>query len=324
MKIGIVSTSFIVEHVINEIKSLKDIFFVALYSRRYEKGLIFKEKYNIKKLYLDYEEMLEDEEIDTIYIASPNSLHFIQAKKALEHHKNVIIEKPFATNLKQTEELISLAIKNKLYLFEAITLIHSKNYQLLKEKIKEIGRIKEINSIYCQRSSRLDLLLSGKEPNIFSLKYSGGALMDLNVYNLHFINGLLKNYLDIKYDAYKYTNGIDLGGTINIEYKDAHVKLIAYKDRNDGNKVQIIGEDGYILMDDNINNKKAFDLYKNNQKHHYDIENNYRFINEFECFKEIIQNNDYSKMLELLNNTKEVMELLDKARKSANIIFEDD
>ena len=95
----------------------------------------------VAKLFYDYEELLKSD-VDTVYIALPNNLHFEFSKKALEYNKNVIVEKPITSNYKEAKILNDLAREKKLFLFEAITTIHLPNYIKVKESLSKIGKIK--------------------------------------------------------------------------------------------------------------------------------------------------------------------------------------
>jgi len=71
---------------------------------------------------------VKDENIDTVYLGIINSMHYEYCKKALESGKNVICEKPFTSNIRELKELIDLAKSKNLFLFEAITMIYSPNF----------------------------------------------------------------------------------------------------------------------------------------------------------------------------------------------------
>ncbi|MDQ0971335.1 putative dehydrogenase [Neobacillus niacini] len=131
--------------------------------------------------------MYSDPAVNFVYVASPNSLHFEQAYRALEFGKHVIIEKPITSTIAEIESLINLAEQKNLMLFEAITTIHLPNFHLIKQNIGKLGPLKFIQCNYSQFSSRYNSLLSGQTPNVFNPKFSGGALVDINIYNLHFV-----------------------------------------------------------------------------------------------------------------------------------------
>lgn len=297
----------------------------ALYSRTYEKGRDFCNQMGIDFIYTDLEEMLNDENIDFIYLASPNSLHYHQAKEALLHGKNVIVEKPFSSNLKQAKELIDLAKKNDLWLFEAITIPHKKNYILLKEKIKELGKIKEVQCTYLQYSRKYEQLLEGQIPNTFNPKFSGGALMDLNIYNIHFLCGLFGKPEKTTYYCRKYDNGIDLGGTLAMEYEDFNAFALAAKDLNGDNRNLIAGENGYIIVHGGSNGPKPFTVCINGTEELFDVDDKSSWLfDELNDFYTVYDEDDRDKMDELLKQSEIAMSVIEEAKTSAAIVFDDD
>ena len=135
MKLASIGSGAIVDAAYDSIQDLEGIEKVAAYSRSMEKAEAFAKKHGIQKAYDDIDKMLADPDIDTIYIASPNSLHYPQAKKALQAKKNVILEKPFTPTMAQTQELFDLAEANGVMIFEAITNIHTANLGLLRDRL---------------------------------------------------------------------------------------------------------------------------------------------------------------------------------------------
>lgn len=193
MRIGTVGTGFITNYILDNIEKTDGISCHAVYSRNEDSARRLAEKYHIEKTYTDYERMLSDDSLDFIYIASPNSLHYSQTKSALEHGKNVICEKPFTVTAAEAVELIRLAKENHLFLFEAITTLHQPGFHWVRKNISLLGSIKMISLTFCQYSSRYDSLISGKLPNVFNPEFAGGALMDINLYNIHFWLVCLEN-----------------------------------------------------------------------------------------------------------------------------------
>ena len=108
MKIGTIGTGSITDWVMGQLLEYEENEYVAIYSRKQETAQTLAEKYHVEKIYTDLDEMLKDDEIDCIYVASPNSLHYEHAKKAMLANKNVIVEKPFCSNVQECEELIEL------------------------------------------------------------------------------------------------------------------------------------------------------------------------------------------------------------------------
>ena len=199
MKIGTVGTGFITNYILDNIEKTDGISCHAVYSRNEDSARRLAEKYHIEKTYTDYERMLSDDSLNFIYIASPNSLHYSQTKSALEHGKNVICEKPFTATTTEAVELIRLAKENHLFLFEAITTLHQPGFHWVRKNINLLGSIKMVSLTFCQYSSRYDALLSGQVPPVFDPACCGGALMDLNLYNVHFVVGLFGEPMSVSY-----------------------------------------------------------------------------------------------------------------------------
>jgi len=209
MKIGTIGTGVIVEGFLNAVMEVEDVECTAVYSRKEETARVLADKYSVKQVYTDYNALLKDENINYIYIASPNSMHYEYALKALQNGKNVICEKPFTSTVKEAEALVALAKEKNLFLFEAITTVHLPNYNKIKEKIQLLGELKLVQCNFSQYSSRYDKLLAGEVINVFNPAFSGGALQDINIYNLHFVTGLFGKSKLVKYAANIAENGID-------------------------------------------------------------------------------------------------------------------
>ena len=120
IRLGTIGTSGICEHFLNGVALTNKYILSAVYSRRYETGIAFGEKFGCKTVFTDLELMAKSDLIDAVYIASPNSFHYSQSKIFLENKKHVICEKPIATNAEEYIELKQLADKNGLIYMEAI------------------------------------------------------------------------------------------------------------------------------------------------------------------------------------------------------------
>ena len=100
MNIGAIGTSFIMDTILENMAATEGIDCEAIFSRTYEKGKAMADKFNIGKIYTSLDDMLADDDLDWIYVCSPNSVHYEQSKKALLAGKHVLCEKPFTTTVK--------------------------------------------------------------------------------------------------------------------------------------------------------------------------------------------------------------------------------
>ncbi|MDF2942565.1 MAG: oxidoreductase [Herbinix sp.] len=321
MKVGTIGTGNILQMILGSIAETEGITCEAVYSRKMETGKRLAEKFDVAKVYSVYEEMLKDEVIDFIYIASPNSLHYEHAKKALEAGKNVICEKPFTTTLKETRELIALAKEKKLYLFEAVTLMYTPNYQLIREHLGEIGKIKLVQCSYCQYSSRYDALLNGEVTNVFNPAFSGGSLMDINFYNVYFIMGLFGKPSEARYYPNCIENGIDTSGIVMMSYPDFQCSCTGAKDTWGVNCAQIHGEKGYIYVTEGSNGCKEIKVVTKENETIYNEQTTHQWYYEIQGITKIVNKGAYEECYKRLDRTAEVVGFLEEIRKDAGIIF---
>lgn len=323
MKLGIVGAGKIVSEFLSIAHYVKDLNLTAIYGRKNSeeklKGL--KDEYNIGNIFYDYDEFLSSD-VDTVYVALPNNLHFEFTKKALEANKNVIVEKPITSNYKEALILSELAKEKGLFMLEAISNQYLPNYKKVKELIPELGNIKIVQCNYSQYSSRYDSFKEGKILPAFDANFSGGALMDLNVYNIHYVVGLFGKPKNVEY----YPNiekNIDTSGILILEYDTFKCVCVGAKDCKAPIANNIQGDMACIYQDTPANTCERFELIINDGITTSFNENNYehRMVNEFIEFARIINNNDVEKHNEMLEHSLIVSEVLTIARNKGGIVF---
>lgn len=323
MKLGIIGAGMIVNDFLTITSHLKDLELEAIFGRKNNEKIMkeLKNKYKIKNIFFDYNELLNSD-VDTVYIALPNNLHFEFSKIALEANKNVIVEKPMTSNYREALSLSNLAREKNLFIFEAITNQYLPNYKKIKELLPSLGEIKIVQCNYSQYSTRYDSFKAGSVLPSFDPNFSGGALMDLNIYNIHYIVGLFGKPKNVEY----YPNiekGIDTSGILMLDYEKFKCVCIGAKDCKAPIANNIQGDKGCIYQDTPANICKKFELLMNDGTSKLINENNYehRMVNEFIEFIDIIKNNNLDKCYKLLNHSLIVSDVLTIARKKGGIIF---
>ncbi|WP_459476265.1 Gfo/Idh/MocA family protein [Clostridium saccharoperbutylacetonicum] len=326
MKLGIIGAGMIVRDFLTITPNLKNFELTAILGRKNNETAIneLKNEYGIKKIFYDYDELLNSE-VDTIYVALPNNLHFEFAKRALEANKNVIIEKPMTSTYKQAVVLSELARERNLFIFEAITNQYFPNYKKIKELIPILGNIKIVQMNYSQYSSRYDKFVNGEILPAFNPEFSGGALMDLNIYNIHYVVGLFGKPENIEY----YPNiekGIDTSGILILDYVKFKCVCIGAKDCKAPIANNIQGDKGCIYQDTPANVCEKFELLMNDGSTSEINENNYehRMVNEFIEFINIISNDNLDSCYRMLEHSLIVSEVQTIARNKSGIIFPED
>lgn len=336
MKIATIGSGVIVDRFIEAMHMVDGVELVAVYSRDEARAKEFAHKHNIDLFYTDLADMLCDETVDTIYIASPNSLHYEQCLQALQAKKHVICEKPFTSTLNELDHLFAVSRQNNCYLFEAITTIHLPNYKIIKESLNKIGDVRIIQANFSQYSSKYQAYKEGKHVNVFDPSFSGGALMDINIYNIHFVVGLFGK--PNKYTYYPnigYTK-IDTSGVIVMEYDTFIASLTGAKDSSSDFIASIQGDQGSIRvsgLSSGVCNHVTFAPLRGDRigakvtdtsDINLGIEQVMHMSYEVQAFQDIIDNKDTQSYEKLLQHSHDVMEVLYNARIQANIVFDAD
>ena len=315
MKLGIIGSGMIVKDFLSFAHEIPEIKLEAIAARNIENLKELQFKYNINNIYTDIDICLENKEIDTIYIAVPNNLHYTVAKKALEAGKNVICEKPFTLKYDEAVELFEIAEARGLILIEAITNQYQKNYLDIKENIDNIGEIRLVECNFSQLSSRYEAFKNGILAPVFDKSKGGGVLGDLNIYNIHFVVGLFGKPNKIYYSP-NIVNDVDTSGILLLEYANFKVVCIAAKDTFNNSYVNIQGDQGIIKV---IGPTNEVPNYSIQTKDNFINENknihSHRMFAEFRKFVEVINNKDFDFMNDQKEHTLNVMYIYEEAKK---------
>ena len=164
----------------------------AVGNRTYEKAVKFGEKYGIKKVYTDFNEMFTDPEVDVIYITTPHNTHIQFMKKAIENGKHILVEKSITLNSKELDEALELAKEKGVIVAEAMTIFHMPVYKELK-KILESGKLGKVNLITMNFGSFKEYNM---ENRFFNRNLAGGTMLDIGVYALSFIRWFMDSKPD--------------------------------------------------------------------------------------------------------------------------------
>lgn len=324
MKLAVLGSGFIVKEALPALKTIPEIKIEAIFARKEEVAKDFAKKYQVPKVYTDYETLLNDPEIDFVYVGLTNSVHYEYGMKALKAGKNVIMEKPFASTVKEVKAMAELALSKNLYIFEAVTLLYMPNFYAIKEQIKKIGNIKMVVANYSQYSSRYDKYKQGEVLPAFDPKLSGGALYDINIYNLNFIIALFGRPLRASYKANIGFNGIDTSGMLAMDYGDFSAFALGAKDSDSPCFITIQGDKGYVRLNGKPNELQGFEVFLQADKkvQFYDYNGKvHRMCHEFEEFNRIYADKNYDRVKEALEISITVMKTAEKARKEAGIVF---
>lgn len=247
MKIGILGCGHIAEKIAETLNMMDDNYeLYAVASRDMIKALDFKRKYNATKAYGSYLDLVKDEDIDLVYIATINSTHYENMRLCLEHNKNVICEKPFTLNYSEALEIISLAKSKNLFISEALWT----SYMPFNNKLLEILKNEKIKSFY----GVFNCDVYDKE-RIYSNQLGGGALLDLGVYPISFaLRCFGFSFKNIYINNMYYSSSlVDVHTDISLVYDDFEARCICNCVKDFETYIKIETENLNIFIDSSNN-----------------------------------------------------------------------
>ena len=241
---GIIGAGNISNTFAKAVRTLPQASLVAVAARNLNSAEQFARNYDIPKAYGSYLEMVQDDEIDAIYIATPHSHHYEHMMLCLGNGKHVLCEKAFTVNEALSKRVIDFAKEKKLMLMEAFWtrfLPATKKVGTLIEQ----GEIGEVQAV--QTHFGFDLTHLGFESRLFDRQLAGGALLDVGVYIINSATMYLGNHpTNVTCVGKKGATGVDFNNSIILEYGDKMATLSSSIDTLYPNKQYIIGTKGII------------------------------------------------------------------------------
>ena len=220
----------------------------AVASRDLQKAQQFAQQYGSTTFYGSYQEMLLDDNVDLVYICTPNTLHYEQIRMCLTHGKHVICEKPMVQNEAQVKELFAYAKKHHLFLMEAEKTMFTPLNRQVKTMIQDgvIGKLHTIKAQYCCD------VLDDVDPNHWILNGDmSGCTYDIGVYPISFAHFYADSKIQMfQVEAIQHQDfNCDFGMDANIFYENGiYASLTSnwHHQITDKGKALLIGDCGFI------------------------------------------------------------------------------
>jgi scyllo-inositol 2-dehydrogenase (NADP+) len=256
----------------------------AVYSRNIENAKAFAKEYHAALIFNDLSALGQCQEIDAVYIASPNSYHAQQAIQMMQAGKHVLCEKPIAVNSNEFKAMVSTAKQNNVCLMEAMLSSFVPNFITIKNSLNKIAPLRKFTASYCQYSSRYPAYLHGDNPNTFNLAFANGSLVDIGIYPLYAAISLFGMPDNVQSQCTKLASGVDGCGDVLLSYEKSlqlqavisHSKVssgenvgelqgeqgrIVWQHSSEFNQVKLVFNDGeeQILSVDQKSNKMAYE-----------------------------------------------------------------
>ncbi|NAW67450.1 Gfo/Idh/MocA family protein [Photobacterium halotolerans] len=249
LRVATIGTNWITDSFIEAAQQTGKINPVAVYSRTMESAEHFARKHQIKHCFDDLEAMANSDDIDAVYIASPNAFHASQAEIFIRAGKHVMVEKPMASNIQEVEALIELAQAKNVVLFEALKTTYNPNFAVVRNSLSKIGRLRKAHFNFCQYSSRYDKYLNGENPNTFNPEFANGSLMDIGIYPLSVAIALFGEPKSFTAQGALLDSGVDGHGTLVLHYGDFDAVITHSKVSDSKIPCELQGEQGTLVID---------------------------------------------------------------------------
>jgi predicted dehydrogenase len=249
IRFGVIGTNWITEKFIEAASEVEDFKLTAVYSRTEERAKEFAIKFDVKLTFTDLHELAKNDNIDAVYIASPNSLHAEQAILFMNHGKHVLCEKPIASNSRELQNMIDTARKNNVLLMEALKTTVLPNFKSVQDNLHKIGKIRRFFSSLCRYTYEYDAYKNGTILNTFKPSFSNGSLMDIGVYCIYPMVVLFGKPQHVWADGLFLDSGVDGEGSLLLKYEQMDAVIMHSKITNSYVPSEIQGENGNIIMD---------------------------------------------------------------------------
>lgn len=311
IKWGIIGLGNIANKFAQTVKAMDSVELEAVASRNKERSEAFGKVYDIsyKKCYGSYEELIQDENIEAIYIAVPHVFHKELSILCLKNRKAVLCEKPVTMNGYEIREVINVAEENKIFFMEAMKTRFLPINQKVKSWIHE-GRIGEVRLL--QADFGFDAPFDPKS-RLFNKDLGGGALLDVGIYNVSYSSFIFGNHpRNIKSNLYIGKTGVDECISINLAYEEGkQAQLYGAINLNTIREANIIGTKGRICVPKFSNADTAYILVDGKEEKiqmpfdingfEYQIEEVNKCINEGKLQSEIMSWNDSIEIMNIMD-----------------------
>lgn len=245
---GILGPGRIASKVASDFAHVEDGVLVAVGSRTLERAQAFALEHGTAlrtrvRAHGSYAELLADEGVDAVYIATPHSEHWVQASAAVRAGKAVLVEKTFTATLPAAQDLVRLARDRGVFVMEAMWTRFQPAVVKLRELVAD-GAIGQVRAVQADLGVRREF---DPEDRLFSLELGGGSLLDLGVYIVSFAQMLLGAPQTVSATGSLLEAGVDAEAGILLGYSDGRTAtlLTSFRAPMPG-QARVMGTEGWI------------------------------------------------------------------------------
>jgi predicted dehydrogenase len=315
---GIIGLGNIANKFAADLATVENAELVAVASRNQQRANEFAIRHNSKKAYNSYAALAKDVEIDAVYIATPHSFHKEHSILCLQNKKAVLCEKPFAMNLEEVTEMISVARENNVLFMEALWTFFLPHFSYVLDIVKreKFGKLKNLEADFgffrdFDETSRL-----------FKKEVGGGSLLDIGVYPIFAALATLGKPDAIDANATFFKNGADSSCTAVFHYDKAKATLKSTLLEETKTEAVFTFDTAIVRINRQFHQPTTVVVIQNNQEEiiNFDCKTiGYNY--EIEHFNQLLRENKKESPLMTFDFSKNIINTLDKVREIIGLAY---
>ncbi|HKJ06673.1 MAG TPA: Gfo/Idh/MocA family oxidoreductase [Flavobacteriaceae bacterium] len=302
----------------SDLKTIPKANLYAVASRSLQKAEEFAKNNSFKKHYGSYADLVKDNKVDVVYIATPHALHLEHTLLCLKHKKAVLCEKAFAINSKEVKQMIAASEENNTFLMEAFWTRFKPKFK----KVMELSQLPKLGKLKFLKSNFMFNAPFNPNERLYDVNLGGGSLLDIGIYPVFHSLQFLGKPASIKTSATFSKTKAEESIVVILDYNNgAKAILTSSFAATSKNETELCFENGYIKFDREPNTPIQF-FYDNNfseinSEEHKTMGYNFEAEHVMDCLdKNLIESPILTHQFSL-----DLIEILDKIRKEAGIIF---
>ncbi len=232
---------------------------VAIASRDQARAHAFADRFGVAKAYGSYGELIADDEIDVVYVATPHTHHRDVALAAIEAGKAVLMEKAFTATLEGTRQVIEAARAKGVFVMEALWTRFLPAIAAARE-IVAWGRLGDVLGVQGDLCAYREY---DPTHRLFDPALGGGALLDLGVYPVGFAQGFLGSASEVRCVGRFAPNGVDLAASLSIAHTSGGLSTLACGfDGHGPSKMSVYGTKGWIEVEPRFHHPTTISVHR--------------------------------------------------------------
>ncbi|MFT8878974.1 MAG: Gfo/Idh/MocA family oxidoreductase [Oenococcus sp.] len=255
IKFGIIGAGHIANRFAQSLANFPDAELYAISARSMDKARAFQQQHPSELIYDHYQALLDNPQVQIVYVSLPHGLHREWVLKALDAGKAVLCEKPAGLNAQQTQDIIDKAQEKQLFFMEAMKNRFTPAYRKIKELVQNsaIGQLTHIEATFAR-------VLPESQATYHYQPIQGGALLDMGIYDIGLIEDFFKGPLTIGQVDYKmHENGIEVYAQAQLLGDRFSAQVTAAFDRDAPTTAVLTGSKGMITIE-NFHRPESFTL----------------------------------------------------------------